>query len=199
MDPKNVVHDGKKEFIGINSFLTGPVIVSNKNWNIPIKWEVVIAFWNSAIICLRETLSFLPFLLCNKELDSFYFHHAWCKPHSPCMVKIWFIWYMLYFHHKCQQVLHHDYHGENKILCRVFFSIWKNLENWMIPFPLHRAKNRSSVHAVTIWILVWVRNVFFDTKDTHEDQGAFATWGAFFARGMIFRLVDHGHNSDILG
>ena len=44
MDPKNGVHDGKREFIGINSFLTGAVIISNKNWDIPIKWEVVIAF-----------------------------------------------------------------------------------------------------------------------------------------------------------
>ena len=42
---QNGVHDGKREFIGINSFMTGPVIVSNKNWNISIKWEVVIAFW----------------------------------------------------------------------------------------------------------------------------------------------------------
>ena len=44
MDPKNEVHDGKRWFIDINRFLTGPVILSNKNWNIPIKWEVVIAF-----------------------------------------------------------------------------------------------------------------------------------------------------------
>ena len=43
MDPKNGVHDGKREFIGLNSFLTGPVIISSKNRNIPIKWEVVIA------------------------------------------------------------------------------------------------------------------------------------------------------------
>ena len=45
---KNVVHDGKRWFNGLNRFLTGPGIVSNKNWNIPIKWEVVISFWNSA-------------------------------------------------------------------------------------------------------------------------------------------------------
>ena len=44
MDPKNGVHDGKRWFIGINSFLTGPVIVSNKSKNIPIKREVMIAF-----------------------------------------------------------------------------------------------------------------------------------------------------------
>ena len=44
MNPKNGVHDYKMEFIGINSFLTGPVIVSNKNWNIPIKWE---AHWGA--------------------------------------------------------------------------------------------------------------------------------------------------------
>ena len=36
MDPKNGVNDGKREFIGTNSFLTGRVIVSNKNWDIPI-------------------------------------------------------------------------------------------------------------------------------------------------------------------
>ena len=54
-------------FVGINSFLTGPVIVSNKNWNIPIKWGVIIAFWNSAIICRRDTPSFLPFV-CWREL-----------------------------------------------------------------------------------------------------------------------------------
>ena len=44
MDPKNGVHDGKKWFIGMNSFLAGPVIVSNKNRNNPIRWEVVLAF-----------------------------------------------------------------------------------------------------------------------------------------------------------
>ena len=68
MDPKNGAHDGKRWFIGIISFLTGPVIVSIKNWNIPIKWEVAIAFWNSAIKFLRETPSFLPFLLSSREL-----------------------------------------------------------------------------------------------------------------------------------
>ena len=41
---KSGVHDGKRWFICINNFLTGPVIVSNKNWNIPIKLVVVIAF-----------------------------------------------------------------------------------------------------------------------------------------------------------
>ena len=44
MDPKNEVHDGKGWFIGINGFLTGPVIISNNNWEIPTKWEFVIAF-----------------------------------------------------------------------------------------------------------------------------------------------------------
>ena len=44
MDPKNGGHDGKRWFIGINSSLTGLVIISSKNWNIPIKWKVVIAF-----------------------------------------------------------------------------------------------------------------------------------------------------------
>ena len=88
-----------------------------------------------------------------KNGDSFYFHHVWCKPCSPCMVKIWFIWYMLYFHHKYQQVLHHDYYGENKILGRAFFIFtmkkpWKKHPNWMIPFPLYRAKKGSTVHAV---------------------------------------------------
>ena len=38
MNPKNGAHDVKRWCFGINSFLTGPVIVSNKNWNIPIKW-----------------------------------------------------------------------------------------------------------------------------------------------------------------
>ena len=34
---KNGVHDDKRLFIGIDSFLAGPLIISNKNWNIPIK------------------------------------------------------------------------------------------------------------------------------------------------------------------
>ena len=68
IDLKNGGHDGKRWFIGINSFLTGPVIISNKNRNSPIKWEVIISFWNSAIICWRETPSSLPFLLCSREL-----------------------------------------------------------------------------------------------------------------------------------
>ena len=44
MDPKIGVDDNKRWFIGINSFQTGAEIISDKNWNIPIKWEVVIAF-----------------------------------------------------------------------------------------------------------------------------------------------------------
>ena len=52
MDLKNERYDGKRWFIVINSFLTGVVIISKKNWNISIKWEVVIAFWNSAYYML---------------------------------------------------------------------------------------------------------------------------------------------------
>ena len=37
MDPKNGVHDGEKWVFGTNSFLIGVAIISNKNWNIPIK------------------------------------------------------------------------------------------------------------------------------------------------------------------
>ena len=54
--------------IGINSLQAGPVIVSNKNWNILIKWAGVIGFWTSAILREKEIASFLSFLLCSWEL-----------------------------------------------------------------------------------------------------------------------------------
>ena len=47
MDSKDGVYDGKRWFIGINSFLTGALIVSNKNWNIPIEWEV--KYWTNQV------------------------------------------------------------------------------------------------------------------------------------------------------
>ena len=65
-----------------------------------------------------------------KNGDSFYFHHVWCKPRSPCMVKIWYIWYMLYFHHKYQQVLTMIIMVKIKSYVVLYlFSPWKNHEN----------------------------------------------------------------------
>ena len=68
IDHKNGGHDGKRWFIGINSFLAGPVIISNKNWNIPIKWKVVITFWNSAYYMLERDSFLSSFPLCSREL-----------------------------------------------------------------------------------------------------------------------------------
>ena len=64
MDSKMKYMMLKRWFIGINSFLTSPVIVSNKNWNIPIQCEVVIALWNSATICYmyKKTANILDFI-----------------------------------------------------------------------------------------------------------------------------------------
>ena len=38
MDLKNGVNDGERWFYWYKQLPATPVIVSNKNWNIPIKW-----------------------------------------------------------------------------------------------------------------------------------------------------------------
>ena len=134
----------------------------------------------------------------NWNWDSFYFHHVWCKPRSPCMVKIW---YMLYFHHKYHQVLHHDYHGENKIFCRAFL-IFTIKKTWKLddPFSFAPRKKGSTLHAVTIWRIALGHRLF---NDWIMQEMALRSWGVKsgleFGRksGQIWMGLDGNLNGNL--
>ena len=70
---------------------------------------------------------------------------------------------MLYFHHKYQQVLHHDYDGENKILYTAFL-IFTMKKPWKLDDPFSfelRTKIGLTEHAVTIWSIALGRKETF--------------------------------------
>ena len=114
-------------FLSLRAFLSVFLFLVNltKNWSRDQFFVIVTKFWSRW-----------------QFQDSFYFHHVWCKPCSPCMVKIWC---MFYFHHKYHQVLQHDYHGENKILCKAFL-IFTMKKPWKLDDPFSFAPRKKWIN-----------------------------------------------------